>query len=223
MKLKLYKMTLYRIISSNLVFLLIIVAFSLLFVFQQQGGEAEQAYLSLQKYTEPVVIFWPLLFLISLTFCLFSFPGAGFTLSLGGYLLGLEYLPVASLILFLSTCLSFPFSRNAKSKSNWFRTFANSYVSGSATQSVWSLVFLRMNPATPFLFFAAFYDKKLNFKILSLLAVASVFHAFIYVLVGWNMRVMSLDFKSLSMFIIGFMVLTLIPVFLVSFFDFNKD
>lgn len=213
-------MTLHKIVRANVLFILIVLAFNLLFFLQQPDYAIMEKGYGAFIGSGPIFIIG--LTLISFFLCLLSLPGAGFTLSLGGYLWGLKYLALASVILFLSSWAAYPFSKRAKEKSPLFRKILEKQGWGDFVRSDMILYLLRMNPAVPFLFFAAFDERKPKPKFLTGLFIASAFHALVYVCIGWNVKGEIVGIKTLSIFTSVFMVLTLIPVLLIVLLDKSK-
>ncbi len=213
-------MTVRKILRANLLFVVIVLAFNLLFFLQQPDYTVmEQGY---GAFNGAGPVFVMTLLILSFLLCLFSLPGAGFSLSLGGYLWGLEYLVLGALVLFLSSWAAYPFSKRIKKKSALFRRVLSAQSWSDFVGSDVLLYFLRMNPAVPFLFFAAFDDRKLNSKFLTGLFIASTFHAFIYVFIGWNVKAGVLGAGTLSIYTSLFMVLTVLPVLLIVLFQNSK-
>ena len=211
------QMILERILKSNLFFMLIVIMLNLLFWLK--GHEATtktQTYINFMALANTSWWFFPSLVIISFLLCLFSLPGASFSLSLGGYIWGWSYLFIAGVTLFLSSWVSFPFGRKATEQVHFLKKIAQMQLMGSAVQSKAILLLLRLNPSVPFLFFAAFYKQKLDFYFLIGLFFSSTLHAVLYVAIGWNLTREHWGLLWQSIFLATLFILSLIPILLLS-------
>lgn len=201
------------IFKANFIFLLAVLALNFLFLLQQRDVvdlESSLQHLTALKDSWGCEGFLALLTLLSLVLCLFSLPGAGLLLSVGGYAWGMKFTLVGGGILFLATALSFPFSKKAKEKSAFFRALASYNPLGERAESEVVLFFLRMNPAVPFIFVASYVKRKLDLKLSLFLLVSSYLHSCLYVLVGETLRFKTLNPLQLFGVSVVFVVISLV-------------
>lgn len=219
-------MKLGKIVKSNLIFLLIILAFNYLFYLQQtRQGELLG---NLEAFERSFVFgsqisFIVILLLLSFVLSLFSLPGAGFTFSLGGFIFGMPYLLIAGLILFLASLVSFRLVSRARQKSTFFKKVFDSKTFSHLPKTDLFLFLFRMNPAVPFIFLVSLYKKSLSIRTIGVLFVSSYFHALIYVFIGNILKTKTSSFNELVFYSLLLTVVTLIPLSLMILFKQSLD